>query len=374
MQVLELMNTNENWRAVLTNEPYNIIIKEDGDYVLLKYNQLNSDFTNPIVRECRGSIFRKEGNDWTCVCRAFDKFGNYGEGYVPQIDWETATVQEKVDGSLMKLWYDRSAWHLSTNGTIDAFAARLGDFNMTFGDYFVECLAISFEDFVSMLDQNYCYMFEMVGPKNRVVIDYDKPMLFALAQRNMKTMQETVYSGPADEWVNVYLPKHYSLNSLDEVISAAKRMSKDEEGFVVRDANFNRVKVKSPEYLIAARLMNNGAITRKRMLEIFLEDKQDDFLSYCPSYKDAFNEVVADFMALWLDVIRDTEEIRDNKEKYFSMTRKEYAECVAERKYKDFLFKYRDLKERAVIDYLKGLSIDKLLVMMDKIKGEKYED
>jgi hypothetical protein len=142
----------------------------------------------------------------------------------------------------------------------------------------------------------------------------------------------------------------------------------------VRDANFNRVKVKSPEYLMAARLMNNGVITRKRMLEIFLEDKQDDFLSYCPSYKNAFNEVIEDFMALWLDVLRDSEEIRNNKEKYFSMTRKEYAEYVAERKYKDFLFKYRDLKESAVIDYLRGLSIDKLIMMMNKMKGEKHED
>ena len=35
MEVLKLMNTNKNWREILTNEPYNIIIKDYGDYILL---------------------------------------------------------------------------------------------------------------------------------------------------------------------------------------------------------------------------------------------------------------------------------------------------------------------------------------------------
>ena len=67
MLVLNLMNSNENWREVLSNSPYNLIIKEEDGYVLLKYNQLNSDFANPIVRECRGSIFRQENDEWICV-------------------------------------------------------------------------------------------------------------------------------------------------------------------------------------------------------------------------------------------------------------------------------------------------------------------
>ena len=44
MLVLNLMNSNENWREVLSNAPYNIIIKEEDGYILLKYNQLDSDF------------------------------------------------------------------------------------------------------------------------------------------------------------------------------------------------------------------------------------------------------------------------------------------------------------------------------------------
>ena len=87
MEVLKLMNSNPNWRDVLGADPYNITIKEDGEFVLLKYSQIDSDFNLPIVRECRGAIFVKEEDGWRCVRRAFDKFGNYGEGYATDIDW-----------------------------------------------------------------------------------------------------------------------------------------------------------------------------------------------------------------------------------------------------------------------------------------------
>ena len=51
--------THDNWAELLIQEPYNLKISEDGPYVLFKYNQLSSDFSNPIVREARGIIFRK---------------------------------------------------------------------------------------------------------------------------------------------------------------------------------------------------------------------------------------------------------------------------------------------------------------------------
>ena len=122
MKVLDLMNNNLDWEEILSNPPYSITIKRDGGYILLKYNQFLSDFSNPIVRECRGSIFYlRDDGLYECVCRAFDKFGNYGEEYTDEIDWSTAQVQEKVDGSLIKVFYHNNSWHVATNGTINAY-------------------------------------------------------------------------------------------------------------------------------------------------------------------------------------------------------------------------------------------------------------
>ena len=70
MEVLKLMNSNPNWRDVLSADPYNITIKEDGEFVLLKYSQIDSDFNLQIVRECRGAIFVKEEEGSREVCKS----------------------------------------------------------------------------------------------------------------------------------------------------------------------------------------------------------------------------------------------------------------------------------------------------------------
>lgn len=96
LELRDFIFSHENWEELLTTDPYNLKISRDGDYIMFKYNQLSSDFTIPLVREARGIIFRE--SDWECVSHAFNKFGNWGENYCPNIDWSTASVQEKVDG------------------------------------------------------------------------------------------------------------------------------------------------------------------------------------------------------------------------------------------------------------------------------------
>lgn len=109
--LLEFIQNHPNdWEEKLSSDPYNLKISRDGLYVMFKYNQLSSDFSNPIVREARGIIFRED--NWKCVRRAFDKFFNYGEPNAAEIDWNTAKVQTKIDGSLISAWFD------DKNGTI----------------------------------------------------------------------------------------------------------------------------------------------------------------------------------------------------------------------------------------------------------------
>jgi hypothetical protein len=111
LKTVAFINTHPNWRDLLTNSPFNLIIKEDENYLLFEYNQQNADFTIDLVRECRGLILTK--NDFTPVCVPFFKFGNYGEAYVDSIDWKTAVAQDKLDGSIIKLWFHQG-WHVST--------------------------------------------------------------------------------------------------------------------------------------------------------------------------------------------------------------------------------------------------------------------
>ena len=293
---------HENWEELLTQEPYNLKISEDGPYVMFKYNQLSSDFNIPMVREARGIIFRKDDFSHP-VCWAFNKFGNYGESYVPEINWETAFVSEKIDGSLIKVWWDGN-WKISTNGTIDAFKAELNDIKMpNFGEYFKLALEryyparvyrTAFDDFTIDLDEDKTYMFELVGPYNRVVIPYDEPAIYFLGARNKYTGEECNCSelmAGALEMGKFKLPKQYPFNSLEHCIKIAESFPWDAEGFVVCDAQFNRVKIKSPAYVMAHFARNNNVINRKHLLGVILTGETEEFLCYAEDYREELEKI-----------------------------------------------------------------------------------
>ena len=68
------------------------------------YDQLESPKDNPIVKECRGLILNSKDN-WAVVAYPFNRFANHGESWSAEVDWDSVRVQEKVDGSLMVVWF-----------------------------------------------------------------------------------------------------------------------------------------------------------------------------------------------------------------------------------------------------------------------------
>lgn len=293
---------HDNWEELLVAEPYYLKIKEDGPYVIFNYDQLRSDFSNHIVQEARGIIFKRD--DWTHpVCWAFNKFGNYGEGWVQDIDWSTAFVTEKIDGSLMKIWWDGS-WKISTNGTIDAFKAEIGDARMPdFGTYFTDtidkCYCLGglfncFNTFTASLDSDLTYMFELVGPYNRVVIPYEEPDIYFLGARNKYTGEEFNCSplvAGALGMGRFKLPKQYPFNTLEHCIKVTENFPWDAEGVVACDAQFNRVKIKSPAYVLAHFARNNNVINRKHLINVIITNEVEEFLCYAADYKEELEKV-----------------------------------------------------------------------------------
>lgn len=103
---LDFLRAQPNWEEILTSAPYSLKIQKEGDFVLFKYDQINSDFSNDFVQLCRGLIlFHPDKYSWAVACHPFDKFFNYGESNAVEIDWKTAVISTKEDGSLMKVWW-----------------------------------------------------------------------------------------------------------------------------------------------------------------------------------------------------------------------------------------------------------------------------
>lgn len=263
--------------ASLMGAPYNLKVQERDGLVLLKYDQINSDFNIKICRECRGIILEKR--TWMPVCFPFMKFFNMGEQYADTVSGKLY-VYQKIDGSLAKVWYYNGRWHLSSNGAIDATEVTVGD-NVNFFGLFLQALyeyGLTWESFTKDLDKNYTYMYELATQDNQVVIPYEGYHLFYLGQRNMNTYEEEYKPDQRIENVKVY-----DFETAEDVEVAAEQLPDDEEGYVVRDENWNRVKIKNPTYFMLHKLANNG---KPDLLKYVLEHEESEFLSYFPEYTD----------------------------------------------------------------------------------------
>ena len=264
-----------NWYETLHKE-YGIRIKKEGPLAIFSYN-VECDFSNPIVQEARGIIIDYERLE--VVCWPFRKFGNHNESYADKIDWNNAVVLEKVDGSIIKLWYNvlTGAWQFSTNGMIDANNANINTLSsVSYGDLIRQ--ANNYDDIpFDTLNKDYTYIFELVSPQARVVIKYDETSLYHLGTRNNITGKEM------DIDIGIKKPKAYKINSLNDCIFAASELNKNteaddeisNEGFVVVDKNWNRVKVKSPDYIMMHRLKHNDGISKKDCVETILYIQKD---------------------------------------------------------------------------------------------------
>lgn len=375
--IQNFINDHPNdWEKILQEKPYCISISRDAfneqNLVMFKYNQVDSDFNIKLVRECRGIIFDED--TWEPVSVPFFKFGNVGESYCPEIDWRTARVGQKVDGSLIKITNIKGNLLISTNGTILADKApiveQIGCKWKSFGDLVREVLfRKNIEN--SMFDEGFTYMFELTSPYTRVVIPYSEINLHFLGKRNNKTFQETYFTD--DEVMSKLfdIPEVFPLKSVDECLDAARAMPWDEEGYVVCDKSFNRVKVKSPAYLAVHHLKGEGgAMSYRRAIDVVRANEIEEICSYFEEFREALEECKSRFWKL----VEDSENAWNEYLKVDSslQTRKDKALWITKNfKIPGLAFGLLDKKISSVRDFFMDAPADKLVRMLGyKESGE----
>jgi len=324
LQKFIIENPND-FREKLAEKPYSIKIVEDNYHILFKYNQIESDFNLKLVRECRGIILYKD--DYSVASRRFEKFGNFGESYVPDIDWGSASVQEKIDGSLLVRWYSRALnlWMVSTNGTIDAHDADLNYPNFSsFADLFWYTIdnAMGKYDSLSNLDEDKTYLMELATPANRIIVPHKEFMLYHLATKVNETGEEVEVD------LGLPKPKRYPLRSIDDCVEASKALPFNDEGYVVVDKYLNRNKIKSPAYLRVHRLRGEGVLTNRRVLDMIRENEQDEYLAYYPEDREAFESMEESLNVFFSRILGDLVLLEEKKD--FFENRKEAAFWIKE--------------------------------------------
>ena len=355
LKVQEFIRSHADWEPLLSAAPYCISISKDTvngrDLVLLKYDQLNSDLGNEIVQECRGLIL--DAHTFEVVCYPFNKFFNYGESHAADIDWRTAKVTSKKDGSIMKVVnMGDGNFLISTNGVIDAFKCNLPEnvgcpFN-SFGELFMEGMkfyGLRREDFPRLFAPGFTYIFELTSPWNQVVVRWEETKVWLIGIRDNTTCKEVFYRD--SDLAEIFdTPEIYPITNIDECVEAAKILPEDAEGYVVVDANFNRIKVKSPRYIQLHYMAGNQTWSPARVLDILRANEVSEYIVYFPQFKAAFDVVKAKYDA-YVGELKDVKEAIDNLlEIEWNMSKKDFAKWVFTintiRPYSGFAFSYFD--------------------------------
>jgi hypothetical protein len=84
---------------------------------------------------------------------------------------------------------------------------------------------------------------------------------------------------------------------VNECVEAAKVLPEDAEGYVVVDAQFNRIKIKSPRYIQLHYMAGNQTWSPTRVLEILRANEVSEYVAYFPQFKAAYDVVKAKYDA-----------------------------------------------------------------------------
>lgn len=327
--------------------------KTYSNLVLFKYNQMDSPFSEQIVRECRGIIL-DENNNWKIVSRAFDKFFNHGEGHAANIDWSTAQVQEKVDGSLCVLYPYQNQWHIATSGTPDA-SGRIDKTELIFSGLFWETLK-NYGELPEPID--YCFYFELTSPYNRVVCIHSDSKLTLLGARNLLTQLEISPEQALDLLkINVLRTKFFNLQSYQDIADSFANMSPlSQEGYVIVDQYFNRVKVKHPGY-VALHHAKDG-MTTKAFVEIARSGEVPEVIAAFPEFAPLLNDAKKRVEDLILELNNDYEKIKDIS------IQKDFALQAVKTKCPAALFQLRAQKVKSIRQAIAELRIESVMPLL----------
>lgn len=265
---------------------------KDHKKVSLNYSQIFAKNDDKLACQARGIILSKA--DYSVILPEevfgkaeiqafpFTRFFNVEQGEAAKIDWATAKVYDKLDGSLLILSHHpcSDSWELATRKVPEANSTINGS-TSTFAELFKDTLKkvydFNFNDFVMSLNKDITYMFELMTPYNQNVVRNKVSNIVLLGARNKKTLQEIHLNEVVLPLQKVEAFAIHSQEKAKEFVES--RRAFDAEGVVVCDVNFNRVKMKSIEYALAHKMIDKIAASPRNLMEAILLKTDDDLIA-----------------------------------------------------------------------------------------------
>jgi RNA ligase len=268
-----------------------------------------------ITLNCRGLVLDNKGN---VIAKPFPKFFNYEELKQGDIPNENFEVYEKMDGSLGILFYyeeelsDERRYNIWFNNNYQTGMERFfdpnnlpdfddpyyeptptikGEWHMATRGSFTSEQAIKAKQIldtkynVSSLRKTRTYLFEIIYPENRIVVDYgndEKLVLLAVidTESGEEIPNSALYFMVEDGWDVVTTYKTWG----EDWETLKREISKDNEGYVIRFSGGMRMKIKGTEYVRLHKILTNFStkdiwelLKNNEPMEPFLERVPDEF-------------------------------------------------------------------------------------------------
>lgn len=267
---------------------------------------------------CRGIVLDDQGE---VIARPFRKFFNFEEHYGPIPDGPYE-VWVKYDGSLITAFNYGGEWILASSGSFDSEMSR--EALLLWNEYA--------EAWPEEPDPEYTYLFEVIYPGNRIVVNYgERRELRHLASIHTKGEWEqppdAKFGWPVAECLMVQSAK-------DNPLYLKFLEEPNVEGFVLRYLGSGiRLKIKFDEYVRLHRLFTNMnkkdvwlAMSQGKSLNSMLKDVPDEFFKWLTG-------VMAEYNQQYADILKEATQEFFRLEPYHA-DRKEFA--AKAKKYKHF--------------------------------------
>ena len=281
---------------------FKLKVNDYGHKILLKYDQIESDFSKEEVREARGLILEK--GTWNVMSFIFKKFFNYGEGHADKIDWNKAIVYIKLDGSLLQLYFDWiiGEWCAGTTGTANGEGEVNKKENTNFAQLFWRVAESCGLDKTN-LRKDLCYGFELTTPYNIVVTPHGRSRITLLGARNVKTLVEENDLEKLSYQIGIpsVLTFDFKDISYEMLYKLFENMPFTEEGYVVsnleEDGIIKRIKIKNPAYVAVHHLKSK--LGEYHIMSVIKTNEVDEFIATFPEraeeierLKEGFNNLI----------------------------------------------------------------------------------
>lgn len=288
---------------------------------------------NPVTRACRGLIYDMQTME--VLARPYDKFFNYeqlGPEFCPD---GPVIVTDKQDGSLGILYrLPDGSWAVATRGSFASDQAK-------------HATKIWNEKYAGkvLLDPNITYLFEIIYPENRIVLNYgdmdDLVLLGGVFIDSGVTLSavEAVFTlgwtGP--------VTKTFPAWTFKDALAMPPR--ENAEGIVVHFLATNeRVKLKQADYVALHRVITGltdrsvwEALGQGKTVEEIQEPLPEEFWPWVDQVADELNQKCEQIlMSVW-DTFND---VVLSLPADFS--RKDFAFAVKDSPIRGYLFKYLD--------------------------------